>query len=175
MNPGDRGGSAGDGSTGRENGVYRAPMRARDRDADPFAGSRSCVARELVGTGDPLARTPDDLDEAVILAGEEHGEKAARMLDRFACLPDGSVVWTRTDEDVYRLGRICGPWRYDDSREASETGIHHVRPCEWVAGEFGPVEAPDAVIATFDRGGRNFQRIRDDSARLDSTALLNRR
>ena len=106
-------------------------MRARDRDAPHGAGAEHGVDHGLVGIGDA------------------HGDKADRMLRRFAELPDGVFVWTRVADGTYRLGRIAGPWRYDDSPAARAVGIHHVRPAEWLDRPFGEHEVPPAVAATF--------------------------
>lgn len=124
--------------------IYRAPMRARDRDAPVFAGARFGVEKGLVGIGE----TP--------------GDKGGRMLARFADLPEGTFVWTRTGEDEYHLGCIAGPYRYEPLGEA---GILHVRPARWVA--IDAADVPPAVSATFARGGRNLQRTHDaDAERL---------
>src|SRR5215207_10182115 len=112
--------------------VFRAPMRARDRDLDQFEGARFGIANGLVGTGDALESAPADLDEALMAVTTRHGLKAGRMLDRFARLPDGEFVWTQTGPDEYRLGRISGPWRYEDTKASREAGIHHVRPADWL-------------------------------------------
>ena len=138
-------------------------MRARDRDAPACAGAEYGVAHGLVGTGDALDPPPSTLDEAVASARATHGQKAARMLNRFAELPAGTFVWTRTG-DGYRLGRITGPWRYDDSAKARRVGIHHVRAARWIERSFGGREVPRAVAATFVRGGRNLQRTHDAEA-----------
>jgi hypothetical protein len=143
-------------------------MRPRDRDAH---GADLGVERGLVGIGDVLASVPDSLEEAVAAATRAHGEKASRMLRRFAALPDGVLVWTRDSGGGYWLGRIEGPWRYDDSRAAHATGIHHVRPARWRPGPFGEPDVPAAVAATFARGGRNLQRIDDRAAELRSAEL----
>lgn len=93
------------------------------------------------------------------------------MLDRFAGLPRGSFVWTRTAEDSYRLGRIKGPWKYDDSEEARATGICQVRTALWLPREFGREAVPQAVARTFKRGGLNLQRINDPEIDAESSAL----
>jgi hypothetical protein len=122
--------------------IYRAPMRARDRDdVPPYAGARFGVANGVVGIGD----TP--------------GEKGGRMLARFVDLPDGGFVWTRTDDEDYFLGCITGAYRRDLS---APHGIEHVRPARWVAVDAAHV--PAAVKATFARGGRNLQRTHDADA-----------
>jgi len=128
-------------------------MRARDRDAPDGAGAEHGIEHGLVGIGD------------------SRGDKAGRMLRRFAELPEGALVWTRTADGTYRLGRIAGPWRYDDSAAAREVGIHHVRPATWLDRRFGEDEVPPAVAATFARGGRNFQQTHDERAERRTAEL----
>ncbi|WP_022929658.1 hypothetical protein [Patulibacter americanus] len=151
--------------------VIRAPMRARTLDTPPGAGADHAVSRGLVGTGDPLDLTPATLDEAVAAAADRHGEKAGRMLRRFAGLPTGAFVWTRISDTALRLGRITGPWRYDDADEARAVGIVHVRDAVWLPRPLEDDEAPPAVPATFGRGGRNLQRIHDAEAERGTAAL----
>jgi hypothetical protein len=135
--------------------VFRAPMRARDRDLPPGVGAAYGLAHGLVGIGDALAVVPSSLEEAVLAAGG----KAGRMLERFASLEEGTFVWTRDADGWFHLGRICGPWRYDDSAGAREVGIHHVRPAGWLDAPVAPDAVPAAVADAFARGGRNLQRI----------------
>jgi hypothetical protein len=133
--------------------IYRAPMRPRDRDAPPGAGAEFGLKHGLVGIGDV------------------RGDKGERMLRRFAELPDGSFVWTRPTDGTYRLGRIAGACRRDDSAAASEVGIHNVRPATWLDRPFGDDEVPTAVVDTFARGGRNFQRTHDELAERRTVEL----
>lgn len=133
--------------------IYRAPMRAPDHDAAAGTGAEYGVEHGLVGIGDT------------------HGDKADRMRRRFAELPDGAFVWTRTADGTYRLGRIAGPWRYDDSPAARAVGIHHVRPADWLDRPFGEHEVPPAVAATFARGGRNFQQTHGERAERRTAEL----
>lgn len=146
-------------------------MRARDRDAPEGAGAAFGVAHGLVGTGDELDDPPTTIDEAVAAAADRHGEKAGRMLRAFAALPDGTFVWTREAEGAYRLGRIAGPWRYDDSPAAREVGIHHVRPARWLPATFDDERTPAGVLHTYGRGGRNLQRTHDEDAEIATRAL----
>ena len=119
--------------------IFRAPMRA---------DARLALRHGLVG----IREVP--------------GEKGERMLRRFADLPDGTFVWTRTDDDgMYHLGRLAGEYR----REAS--GLRHVRPADWLDRPFGDDEVPVAVAATFARGGRNFQRTHDAAAERRTAEL----
>jgi hypothetical protein len=150
--------------------IYRAPMRARALSAPADAGAAFGLEHGLVGTGDALDRPPATLDEAVEAARDSYGDKAARMLRRFAELPDGAFVWTQAD-GFFHLGRISGPWRYEDSEAAHEVGIHHVRPATWLERPFGDDELPAAVAATFARGGRNLQRTHDAHAERRTAEL----
>ncbi len=118
--------------------VYRAPMRSRRNDIDLQPTIDRALAMGLVGFGD---------------AGAD--ERLARRIDRFAEVPDGSFVWTRDTDGLYWLGRIGGPLRYDD--DGVRVDLVHVRPCRWLADPVLESEVPAAVLATFARGGRNFQ------------------
>ena len=133
--------------------TYRAPMRARDRDLPPGTGAEHGIARGLVGIGD------------------SPGEKGERMVGSFAGVDEASFVWTRSTDGRYHLGRIRGPWRFDDSPEARATGIVHVRPATWLERSFDETEVPVAVAATFARGGRNFQRTHDEAAERETEQL----
>jgi hypothetical protein len=146
-------------------------MRARDRDVPAGVGAQHGVERGLVGIGDALGDVPATLGEAVAAAADAHGEKAGRMLQRFAEVPDGAFVWTREAGGDYRLGRIAGPWRYDDSPAARRVGLHHVRPATWLERPFGEHEVPAGVSATFARGGRNFQQTHDAAAERRTAEL----
>lgn len=138
--------------------MMRAPMRARTVEAPRGAGADHGVERGLVAIGEPLARVPASLDAAVEATVAEHGAKAGRMLERFAALPEGTVVWTQDSGGVFHRGTIAGPWTYDASAEALLLGLVNVRAAAW-AEAFGPDDVPARVAATFARGGRNLQAI----------------
>lgn len=133
--------------------IYRAPMRARDRDTPQGEGAEICIERGVVGIG------------------AANDERSARRLHRFAEVPDGAFVWTRTRDGAYRLGRLAGPCRDDGRAAAQAVGLSHVRPAEWLDHPFGDDEVPPAVAATFARGGRNFQRIHDETAEWLTASL----
>lgn len=146
-------------------------MRARSLDLPPFEGARFGVARAVVGIGEVVEPAPGSVAQAAEILAATRDAKAARMLERFAGVPDGTLVWTRTDGDAYRLGQITGPWRYEDSPEALGVGIPHVRPVRWADRELRWLEVPPAVVQTFQRGGRNFQRTHDADAERLTEAL----
>ena len=93
------------------------------------------------------------------------------MRRRFCELPDGVFVWTRDAGLRYRLGRMAGPCREDRSAAARAVGMRWARPATWLGDAFTAREAPDAVVKTFGRGGRNFQRTHDETAERETAAL----
>ncbi|MBB6629367.1 GAF domain-containing protein [Nocardioides sp. KIGAM211] len=137
---------------------YRAPMRSRRDDVEASLAVERALALGLCGIGGRLERIPRDLRDALDLTAREHDERTARRLERFAAVPEGSTVWTRDPDGRFVAGTLSGPWRYDTEPAAYAADLVHVRACAW--GE--PREehrTPAAVVATFRRGGRNFQRI----------------
>ena len=132
--------------------VYRAPLRSRRDDIDPQLTAERAFTLGLCGFG-------RDTDP----------ERLARRVERFAEVPDGSFVWTRDADGVYRLGRLEGLYFYDTEGEGVD--LVHVRPCRWMTEPVDESRAPAAVIATFGRGGRNFQQIRDASVGAESLRL----
>jgi hypothetical protein len=149
-------------------------MRSRIRETPAGAGAEFGIAHGVVGIGERVAGRPPSVAEAILAVTQAHGEKAARMLARFAGLPDGTFVWTQERDGAYRLGRIDGAWRYDNSSAAHEVGIHHVRPTVWSPQRFGDGDVPPAVARTFARGGRNLQRTHDHEAERQTIAAWNR-
>ncbi len=126
-------------------GVYRAPMRSRRDDVDPWASVERALALGLVGFGGDADPRPED--------------RLARRIARFAAVKEGSFVWTRDADGGYWLGRVDGPYFYDD--EGRTVDLVHVRPCRWLARPLREPDVPAAVVATFGRGGRNFQQTHD--------------
>ncbi|GAB2562912.1 GAF domain-containing protein [Kribbella endophytica] len=136
-------------------------MRSRRDDVPHGLAVDRALHLGLCGIGGTLRPPPSTLDNALERLSTSYDERAARRLQRFAEVPDGAFGWTREADGLYRLGRLTGPWRYDASPDAVAVDLVHVRPCEWSAKPFTEAEAPAAVVYTFSRGGRNFQRIRD--------------
>jgi hypothetical protein len=139
---------------------YRAPLRSRRNDVDPALAVTRALECGLVGMGGVLRSTPRSLAQGLAALSEAYDERLARRVERFALVPDGAVVWTRDPDGRYRRGRITGPWRYDDDPAAVTADLVHVRAAEWDDEGLEEHLAPRAVVASFRRGGRNFQRIR---------------
>ncbi|MCU1625342.1 MAG: hypothetical protein JWP64_291 [Pseudonocardia sp.] len=152
-------------------GVFRAPMRSRLDGVPP--GVTRGLAVGVCGVGGALTPAPDDLDDAVARVSVGYDERTAARLRRFAEVPDGAFVWTRSEGGVHHLGRLTGPWRYDDSAAAAALDLVHVRPCVWTPVPHALV--PPGVLRTFGRGGHNFQRTHDEGLPEQTLAVWERR
>ena len=130
--------------------VYRAPMRSRNDAVESQATIDRAHRLGVCGFGQSVDRS-----------GEK--ERLARRVARFAELDEGSLVWTRDTDGWFWLGRISGPYRYDADEAAAEVDLVHIRPCEWLSRPMLEQDVPVAVVATFRRGGRNFQEIHHPS------------
>ncbi len=139
---------------------FRAPMRSRRDDVDPALAVARALEHGLVGMGGALREPPASLAEALAELSESYDERFARRVERFAAVPDGALVWTRDRDGLLWSGRIVGRWRYDHDPAALAADLVHVRPVRWSDSGLEEHRAPAAVVASFGRGGRNFQRIR---------------
>ncbi|WP_370186920.1 GAF domain-containing protein [Aeromicrobium sp.] len=154
--------------------VLRAPLRSRDDDVDHAAAVAHALRRGLVGVGGRLPEPPADLDDAVAQVARRHGDRTAARLGRFAAFDRGAVAWTRDVAGELWLGRVTGSWRFDPSADAATFDLQHVRECLWLDDPVPWPEVPAAVHATFERGGRNLQRVHDLGAEAGSQLLWER-
>lgn len=135
--------------------VYRAPMRSRDDRIDVVRTIERARRLGVCGFGE---------------LGVD-GERLTRRIARFAEIADGALVWIRDPDGLFWLGRIEGPYRRDDTGAATAVDLVHVRPCRWLADPFLEPQVPPAVLATYRRGGRNFQQTHDPSVGEQSLRL----
>jgi hypothetical protein len=142
--------------------VFRAPMRSRSDDVDLRATIERARRLGLCGFG-----------QHVRDRGEK--ERLARRVARFAEIEDGAFVWTRDVDGFYWLGRIEGPYFYDDDPDATAVDLVHVRRCRWLPEPVLESAAPPAVVATFGRGGRNFQQTHDAAVGPETARLWSER
>lgn len=146
-------------------------MRSRRDDIPAGAAVERALVEGLCGVGGVLEPAPRTLDAAVEAMAQQHDERQARRLTRFAAVRDGAYVWTRDVDGMYWLGRLAGKWRYDDRIGAVEVDLVHVRPCPWLKDPIADARVPSGVLATFARGGRNWQQTHDDAAAEQSARL----
>ena len=133
--------------------VYRAPMRSRRDDVEPYLAVERALDHGLCGMG---AATDD---------------RSGRRLERFTAVPSGAFVWTRDADGFSYLGRLTGEVRRDDDPAALKADLVHVRDCTWLPDPVPDNQLPAAVSRTFARGGRNFQQIHDPSVESETAAL----
>jgi hypothetical protein len=138
--------------------VYRAPMRSRADDIDPRATIDRARLVGLCGLGQ-------------CVRDRRERERLARRIARFAEVDEGSFVWTRDVDGLYWLGRIDGPYFYDDGAAAVAVDLVHVRPCRWLLEPVLESDVPAAVVATFGRGGDNFQQTHGDAVGRQTAEL----
>jgi hypothetical protein len=142
--------------------VFRAPMRSR-KDAIALQATIDRARRlGLCGFGQSVSRSAEQ-------------ERLVRRVARFAEVDEGSFVWTRDTDGWFWLGRISGPYFYDADKTAAAVDLVHVRPCEWLRLPNLEQDVPAAVIATFRRGGRNFQKIHDPSVDQETQRIWDAR
>lgn len=142
--------------------VYRAPMRSHSDDIDAAATVERARRLGLCGFG-RLANGPGEQD------------RLARRVARFIDVADGSFVWTRDADGLYWLGRLTGPYFYDSDGAAAAVDLVHVRPCDWLSEPLLEPDVPTAVVATFNRGGRNFQQTHHPSAGVETQRVWDAR
>jgi hypothetical protein len=131
-----------------------------------------CVDGGRVGIGWGIEALPDgaSLDEvtAAIRAKDEPGwgsqaASTVRLFGEEAAV--GDFVWTRDLEGRFRLGRISGRYRYENSVAAKELDTHQVRAAEWAPTPLGDLEVPGAVIRAFSGTSTSFSHIWNPGAR----------
>ncbi|HEX5253201.1 MAG TPA: GAF domain-containing protein [Mycobacterium sp.] len=142
--------------------VYRAPMRSRNDAVEPQAAIDRARRIGVCGFGPSVS-------------GPAEQERLDRRVARFAELDEGSFVWTRDTHGWFWLGRISGPYFYDADETAAAVDLVHVRPCEWVSMPVLEQHVPVAVVATFRRGGRNFQEIHHPSIATETQTIWDAR
>lgn len=154
--------------------VFRAPMRSRRSDVEPGAAVERALRLGLCGMGGVLDEPPSNTADALVALRSQYDERWAARVERFAAAEDGSLVWTRDIDGLYWLGTISGQWRYDASDAAQRADLVHVRDCRWLSTPTAAQHVPAGVLASFARGGKNWQRIHAPGAYPESMRLWDR-
>ncbi len=142
--------------------VYRAPMRSRNAAVEQQPAIDRARRLGVCGFGRLVSSSAEQ-------------DRLARRVARFAELDEGSFVWTRDTHGWFWLGRISGPYGYDPGKTAKAVDLVHIRPCEWLSIPIPEKDAPAAVVATFNRGGRNFQEIHNPSVGVETQRIWDSR
>jgi hypothetical protein len=124
----------------------------------------------IVGIGWGIEGLPDgaSLDDvlAAIDAEPDWTKDAVHTVRRFGeDAQIGDYIWTRDLHGRFRLGRITGPYRYENTELAKRTDTHQVRDCEWANQPLSDLEVPGAVIRGFVGTSTSFSRMWDEGAR----------
>jgi hypothetical protein len=125
----------------------------------------------IVGIGWGIEGLPDgaSLDDvlAAIDAEPDWTKAAVHTVRRFGKDAEiGDYIWTRDLHGRFRLGRIAGPYRYENSELAKRTDTHQVRDCDWANQPLSDLEVPGAVIRGFVGTSTSFSRMLDEGARI---------
>lgn len=125
----------------------------------------------IVGIGWGIEALPDGASIKDVLAaiGSQPGwtKDAVHTVRRFGEDAEiGDYIWTRDLHGRFRLGRITGPYRYENTELAKRTDTHQVRDCEWANQPLSDLEVPGAVIRGFVGTSTSFSRMWDEGARI---------
>lgn len=153
--------------------LWRTKLRSTVPGIDHERQVAHCVDGGLVGIGWRLDQVPDgaSLDlvtKTIEELGAENGggRQAAQTVERFGAQAQvGDFVWTRDTHGRYLLGRLTGPYHYDNSEAAKTVDVHQVRSTDWAPRQLTDLEVPGAVIRNFVGTGTSFSRIHDERAR----------
>jgi hypothetical protein len=125
----------------------------------------------IVGIGWGIEGLPDGASLGDVLAAidaeSDWTKDAVHTVRRFGEDAEiGDYIWTRDLHGRFRLGRITGPYRYENTELAKRTDTHQVRDCEWADQPLGDLEVPGAVIRGFAGTSTSFSRMWDEGARI---------
>lgn len=125
----------------------------------------------LVGIGWGIEELSDgaSLEDVLAAIGSQPGwtKDAVHTVRRFGKEAEiGDYIWTRDLHGRFRLGRIAGHYRYENTELAKRTDTHQVRDCEWANQPLSDLEVPGAVIRGFVGTSTSFSRMWDEGARI---------
>lgn len=153
--------------------IWRTKLRSRKDDVDHAGQVAHCIEGGRVGIGWGIEALPTGTGLARVVAAirasdrPNWGARAAstvRLFGEEAAI--GDFVWTRDLEGRFRLARITGRYRYDNSRSAKKFDTHQVRKAQWAPEPLGDLDVPGAVVRAFSGISTSFSRIRDRGARV---------
>lgn len=141
--------------------------------------TRFCVENNVVGVGWAVEATEDIADwktyEELVKCQEPQWLEDNSFIPAMNALIDymqlGDLIWTRSRDGIYYLGKCTGHWRHTVDPRFKDADTVNIRDCQWK--EVGVVtKVPGKVVNSF-IPSRTIQRIYDDSALGYSQLLLN--
>ncbi len=152
--------------------IWRTKLRSKKDGVNHAKQVAYCVHGGRVGIGWGIEEFPSGTGlarvvEAIRLSDRPNwGRQAAstvRLFGEEAAI--GDFIWTRDLEGRFRLARITGRYRYNNSTKAKEVDTHQVRKADWAPRPLGDLEVPGAVVRAFSGISTSFSRIKDPGAR----------
>jgi hypothetical protein len=137
--------------------VFRIHLRPADSaevKADAF-----CIEKGIVGFGWPIKNQTSFTDHKVYRAAakrqyvtdlpkKEQNRGYKKAMNALLKTEDNDLIWTRTRDGRYYVGRVYGPWQYNTSGDHLKADICNYKQCEWV--EIGTVsEVIGTIINRF--------------------------
>jgi hypothetical protein len=156
--------------------LWRINLKPANRTG--YDSRKHCLDNKIVGIGWPL----DNITESITSETYETAGKIKYQVSTsrgwsnawnaiFYKIQINDLVWTRTIDGNYFLGRITSEWRYDFSTDAVNNDITNIRDCEWVkVGIIGNV--PGKVVRSFIPAS-TLQRVIDETALIYSQQIFN--
>jgi hypothetical protein len=146
--------------------IWRTKLRSLKDGVDHAEQVTYCVEGGRVGIGWGIEELTGGASLAEVVAAirakEEPGwggqaASTVRLFGEEAAV--GDFIWTRDLKGRFRLGRLSGEYRYENSATAKKLDTHQVRAAEWAQRPLGDLEVPGAVIRAFSGTSTSFSRI----------------
>lgn len=152
--------------------IWRTKMRSLKEGVDHAKQVAYCLQGGLVGIGWGVAELSSgaalaDVLNAIASNNEKGwGRQAASTVRLFGeVAQEGDFVWTRDLSGAFWVGRIAGPYRYENSAQAKAVDTHQVRDVEWGSRALNDLEVPGAIIRAFSGQATSFSRMWNEGAR----------
>jgi len=157
--------------------IWRINLKSANRTG--YDSRKHCLDNKIVGIGWPL----DDITESITSETYETAGKLKYRLNAargwsnawnaiYYKMQINDLVWTRTIDGNYFLGRITSDWRYDFSTDAVNNDIANIRNCEWV--KVGIIDnVPGKVVRSFIPAS-TLQRVHDETVLVYSQQIFNK-
>lgn len=123
--------------------IHLRPADTAELKADDF-----CLAEGIVGFGWPIKdqtafathevyRAAAHAQYVAELPKKDRNGGYERAMNGLLKIQDNDLIWTRTRDGRYYLGRVFGPWTYNVSDDHLKADICNYKQCEWI--EIGTV------------------------------------